>query len=358
MFFKEEPNPLGLQPDISLTPAEKSELWSGINAHMVLHPCEENVPANIDDLEVAQLFAAAQAHILTDQEKHDCFVSLQEQMDIAHFFSPATGFELGELEKQSIFSSMQARTQNECVDACIHQNAEARFDQNVDAFLHWFIPAMSVLFLCIGGAGISYASDSALPDEFLYPVKKISERIRLHFQTDSESKAHVETDHIRLRVKEAKELADAKRLTEEVSQVIDSEYTRERLEVIENIQKLEEEGKHPSAARLKARLRAYETLFRQVRESHRMNSDALEVSNSIITSSGISAQSASSFSSRASSFKALESLIPDLQVEKVTNAKFPSDVSSNISKNAVEDAEDSVEGLKQGVHDALKNRLK
>ena len=80
------------------------------------------------------------------------------------------------------------------------------------AFIHRPLAAALVLVL-VGGTGISYAAENALPGDSLYSVKTyVNEPVRVALATNAEAKAEVQIELAERRIDEAATLAAEGRL--------------------------------------------------------------------------------------------------------------------------------------------------
>jgi hypothetical protein len=132
-----------------------------------------------------------------------------------------------------------------------------------------FAPVAAVIVvLVLTGAGYTYAK-TALPGDFLYPLKRVSEKIETAIHFSSEQKLRSNELHIGNRLDEATELEKKGQLNEKTSAQLEQEYRLERRQALDHIQELEDAGNKPVADQAKARLNAaedrYERLFRGTR---------------------------------------------------------------------------------------------
>jgi hypothetical protein len=74
--------------------------------------------------------------------------------------------------------------------------------------------ALMLVFLLTGGTGLVNASNSALPGDNLYPVKRSWEGVRLFFVFDSHAKVQLENEFDHERVQEIEELYSEKRVAQ------------------------------------------------------------------------------------------------------------------------------------------------
>jgi hypothetical protein len=127
--------------------------------------------------------------------------------------------------------------------------------------------ATVIIFVLMGG-GAALAQDT-IPGDFLYPLKRVQERIHSTIKFSAASKAEMEASHMDRRVEEATKLKVRGELTEEASIELDNEYRRERREALKNVKTMESAGSSQAAASLRARMKAtedrYERLFKGAR---------------------------------------------------------------------------------------------
>lgn len=98
------------------------------------------------------------------------------------------------------------------------------FSQHVIAFKRT-LAGFSALSLC--AAGVSYAAESALPDDVLYPFKVgINENVRASFTFSEEARAQWELRRVERRLGEAAALAAKGRLSPQLSAVLEQQLHR------------------------------------------------------------------------------------------------------------------------------------
>lgn len=93
------------------------------------------------------------------------------------------------------------------------------------------VPSMafaSFFIILLTGSGLSYAADSAVPGDILYPLKvRVTEPIRGTFALDAESKAQWQTTLANRRLAEAEQLAIQGKLTPDKQELIQAELANE-----------------------------------------------------------------------------------------------------------------------------------
>ncbi len=182
--------------------------------------------------------------------------------DLHDFFGPAAQHRLSVTEKEEMFQALRERLPSTHSNV-YHGSALWRVFSGL--FSSWTPVAAVVVILLLTGAGITSAQ-SALPGDFLYPIKRIHERMNVSISFSTESKAEVEALHMRKRLDEADALEAKGQLTENTTAEIDQAYRLERRDATKHIVELEAEGKADVAASMRARLNAaedrYERLFK------------------------------------------------------------------------------------------------
>jgi hypothetical protein len=101
-------------------------------------------------------------------------------------------------------------------------------------------PALAAILLLVLGTGsVSYAAEFSVPGDMLYPVKiHVNESVQAHLAFSSEAQAEVNAKQASKRIREAKQLALAGRLTPDIRTKLTKEFEA-HVEVSEqNIQKI------------------------------------------------------------------------------------------------------------------------
>lgn len=99
-------------------------------------------------------------------------------------------------------------------------------------------------------SGTVLASNSSLPGDTLYPVKKFNESVQSVVAVGTKAKTKVSTEHAVARLKEAKELASKGGLTEEKALKLEVEFQKHFEKIEKNIEKLKNEGDDVKAEEL------------------------------------------------------------------------------------------------------------
>ncbi len=109
----------------------------------------------------------------------------------------------------------------------------------------------AVLLLVLGGGSLSYAAESALPGDPLYAVKvHVNEEVHAAFSLSTEAKANWEAKRAERRVKEAKQLANAGKLTPEKTTVLVAAFNTHIAAAHTRIQVMADRGDQEKAERV------------------------------------------------------------------------------------------------------------
>ena len=132
-------------------------------------------------------------------------IRLQEDMDQEKFLTAAKELSLRADEKARMREMLFAEMERTSAPAI----------RPVSVFLRAFKGLMAALMLFVlTGAGVSYASDSALPGQYLYAVKQhVTEPLLMRFTASSEAKVRLQKRFINKRLEEAQRLAEISKLT-------------------------------------------------------------------------------------------------------------------------------------------------
>jgi hypothetical protein len=115
------------------------------------------------------------------------------------------------------------------------------------------IAAIAALFVSLGG--ISYAAESTVPGDLLYPVKiHVNENVSAAFHVSEESKADFYSDRAEERVEEAQALMAEGRLNAEAREELAHDLSVSLAQAQENIAKLSAKGNTQAALALSSRL--------------------------------------------------------------------------------------------------------
>jgi hypothetical protein len=183
--------------------------------------------------------------------------------DFEHLFGPAKRNRLSVDEKEAIFANLKQQISATHRAPSYEGSMLWRVFSGVFSSYTPIAAVVVVLVLVGGGAAVA---QNAVPGDFLYPIKRVTERIHSTTRLTPESKADSETSHMDNRVNEATLLQQRGELTEEARVELDNEYRRERREAIKSMQELDETGDEQASALLRARMKAtedrYERLFK------------------------------------------------------------------------------------------------
>src|SRR3989344_5505329 len=93
-----------------------------------------------------------------------------------------------------------------------------------------FMPLSAIIAVIVfigGGAGMTFASQSALPGEILYSVKIISEKARIALATSDDEKARLHFEFSSKRLNEIAELAEDSAFGKELAEIAVEGYKKE-----------------------------------------------------------------------------------------------------------------------------------
>lgn len=99
-------------------------------------------------------------------------------------------------------------------------------------------------------SGTVLASNTSLPGDTLYPVKKFNESVQSAVALGTKAKTKVSTEHAVSRLEEAKELASKGKLTEEKALKLESDFQQHFEKIEKNIEKLKNDGDEANAKEL------------------------------------------------------------------------------------------------------------
>src|SRR3989344_7478747 len=178
-------------------------------------------------------------------------------------------------EKDSIFQSIQEfmKANPYHQQSQMHESSWSFFD-----FFREFklVPVLaSVLILVIGAGGtVSYAAQSSLPGDALYPVKiYVNEPVQVSFAFSSEAKARLETRLTQARLEEAEELALESRLDEDQAVFLSERIAKHSERARLHVAVLHTKGQNDVAAdideKLHASLMAHDSALQKVAHSRR-----------------------------------------------------------------------------------------
>jgi tetratricopeptide (TPR) repeat protein len=126
-----------------------------------------------------------------------------------------------------------------------------------------------ILFALIFSGGVSFASESALPGDFLYPVKiNFVEEVRSAFTFSTEAKADFEARRLNKRIEEAEKLSVENRLNSKAKDQIQSSFERSSERVGRKVKKLETDGDFEASAKVnsefEASLKAHDNILDKI----------------------------------------------------------------------------------------------
>lgn len=101
-----------------------------------------------------------------------------------------------------------------------------------------------ILTIVVGGSGVTYASNSALPGDKLYQVKvNVNEKIEEKLALSSNAKIQVQSAHVERRLNEAITLVQNQNFSPEKKEIVKTNLERNVKSVTQSIESLKEEGK-------------------------------------------------------------------------------------------------------------------
>lgn len=104
--------------------------------------------------------------------------------------------------------------------------------------------AMAFGVLVVTTGGVTYASESALPGDFLYPFKvDVVEEVRGAFQFNAEEKATWDAERMQRRFEEAEQLKDEGKLNPEFKVQIKEKMEEHKKEFKDHLEELKDKGK-------------------------------------------------------------------------------------------------------------------
>ncbi len=111
----------------------------------------------------------------------------------------------------------------------------------------------------VTASGISYAAESTVPGDLLYPVKvNVNEQVQGFFQFDSKSKAQWEIDRMNRRLEEVETLTNEGKLDVKIKNDFKQKLDVNTKAVVNHIKELKAEGKEEEAAEIES---TFDTVF-------------------------------------------------------------------------------------------------
>ncbi len=131
--------------------------------------------------------------------------------------------------------------------------------------------AVCAAFVLVAGSGITYAAESALPGDVLYPVKDVTERLRGTLAVNAKAKAEWHSTLALRRLEEGETLAAQGRLTAEAEVQLTERFRGHAEDVALDIAVLADTDESESAATIgadfEATLSAHEALLQRIARS-------------------------------------------------------------------------------------------
>ncbi len=154
---------------------------------------------------------------------------------------------------------------------------------SVYSFSKRSVAAVLIAGILFSGAGVSFAAESALPGDALYPIKvDVNEPVVAAFSVSSESKTLWNAERAERRLEEAAKLAFDNKLTASVEDELLARFEAHAEEAVSDVERLEEEDSSAAidiASRFEDRLLAHEVVLEDVRntENVRQLKDRVEL---------------------------------------------------------------------------------
>jgi hypothetical protein len=302
--------------DFSLTSEEKKEVWTTIRHSM--HRQETDL-----ETDIAAFFVPLTATCLSKTEKKEGWLELAsmriagavEEQDIIAMLAPLQEMRLEVSEKEILYAALK-------------HSLRPSFFSFSRYRLSWAVPVLALLLVISASAGISYAAESSLPGDFLYPFKQVEEQIQTRFNLSEKSRAQASAQHLGTRVQEVQELEKRQRLNDNISVAVDQEFRLERRMALSSIQQLDQDGEKETASSLRARLNAYQDAYERLQKGHH-RIDLLETTEQAALQAGLGSSASSSSSATQMSSSWSSSMQPGIQTHLGTTAVIHVDVLSS-----------------------------
>ncbi|MEK9159382.1 MAG: DUF5667 domain-containing protein [Patescibacteria group bacterium] len=138
------------------------------------------------------------------------------------------------------------------------QNYDRGFTRFLDRFYAMTRRPMAATATLLGvfvvsASGLSYAAESTVPGDLLYPVKiHVNEQVQGFFYFDAKSKAQWELDRIERRLEEVETLKNAGKLDIKIKTEVKQELDVNAKAVVEHLKELKAEGKEEEVAEIES----------------------------------------------------------------------------------------------------------
>ena len=178
----------------------------------------------------------------TEKELKELGVHLRKEMSLS---APEKAEMRGHLSAFMLENPLPAASERSSGMKRLH-NSRARISGPVNTKTTMGI---SILIALLLGGSVSFASESAIPGDMLYPIKvHMNENIRDAFAVSDEAQAKLDADLAAERLLEAEKLAADGRLNASVQAQLGAEFTARAKGAEEGALKLSHEGKGEAAA--------------------------------------------------------------------------------------------------------------
>lgn len=168
---------------------------------------------------------------------------------------------LSEKEKLNGRKEFLAFMEKNPIDRPLHETGFTHFLSRFYALTRRPLAATATLMgvFVVTASGISYAAESSVPGDMLYPFKvRVNEQVQGFFHFDSKSKAQWEIDRIQRRLEEAETLKNKGKLDIKTKHELKEELKINTKIMEEHIKDLRAEGQEEAAAEIES---SFDTLF-------------------------------------------------------------------------------------------------
>jgi len=161
--------------------------------------------------------------------------------------------------RQTLLSHIENNPVREASSArLLYQNPFSFFTHFLTFRSSLLMPILILTIVAMLGGGTAFAAQSALPGDFLYPVKvNINEEIQNALTFKQEAKANLELSHAEERVKEALSVEAKGELQETKKEQIEDQIARHSARISDIAKKLEDRGNEQAAQAVRGNLEVY-----------------------------------------------------------------------------------------------------